>query len=106
MYYNQKPRFKRSGSWTKVRNDFIKLHPACMVCGITKYLEVHHCIPVHLDKDLELCPHNLITLCEGPCNCHFVWGHLLNWKSYNPSIREDARIFAEKILRRPFGRRS
>jgi len=105
MFYNTKPRYKRSGSWTKVRNDFLKLHPYCMVCGITNQLEIHHCIPVSLDKDLELCVSNLITLCEGPCNCHFVWGHLGNWKSYNPTVRQDAEMFSLRMQKRPFGRR-
>lgn len=104
MYF-KKPKFKRSGSWNKVRNDFLKLHPECAVCKIKYNLEIHHCIPVHLDRDLELCPQNLITLCEGPCNCHFVWGHLLNWRSYNPTIRQDVKTFSEKIEKRPFGRR-
>jgi 5-methylcytosine-specific restriction protein A len=101
----KKPKFKRSGSWTKVRNEFLKLHPHCAVCGIRTMLEVHHCIPVHLDRDLELDPRNLLVLCEGPCNCHFVWGHLMNWRSYNPTVREDVYAFVEKVLKRPYGRR-
>lgn len=48
---------------------------------------------------MELDPENLITLCEGPAfNCHLFFGHLRNWSSHNPDVREDAAMWREKIM--------
>jgi len=87
---------RRSGQWRRVRKDFIK-GKVCAVCGGKKKLEVHHVVPVHLDKSLELEENNLIALCRGH---HFLFGHLLSWWSYNPDIKEDARAWYNKIKTR------
>jgi predicted HNH restriction endonuclease len=60
---------------------------------------VHHKRPVHLFPELELDPANLITLCE-PQNCHYLIGHCLSWKAYNPSVEEDAAHVREMIASR------
>ncbi len=98
-----KPKISRSSEWTKVREKFIKeMGAKCSVCGKTTNLEVHHIIPVHIDPSKELDMTNLIVLCENKSIfCHFVFGHFMNWKSYNPEIRNDSLIFYEKILTRP-----
>ena len=55
------------------------------MCGWDKKLQVHHIIPRHIDKSLELEWGNLITLCR---ECHFRFGHFLDWKKYNRYIEE------------------
>lgn len=80
---------QRSTQWPKVRRAFLKLNPACAVCGGKKKLEAHHVMPFHLDQDKELDPTNLIALCEGnkDVNCHLVFGHVFNFKNFNPDVR-------------------
>lgn len=86
----------RSSKWKQVRKLHLLKQPNCMVCGSSSKPEVHHIIPVHIDSSKELDPNNLITLCDK--YCHFIFGHLMNWSSYNPSIIEDARYYSAKIL--------
>lgn len=94
---------KRSPQWPEVRERHLRLHPECAFCGGTKKLNVHHKRPFWLFPELELAPLNLITLCEGAkwLNCHFIIGHLLAWKSFNPAVDYDVRSWRMKILRRP-----
>jgi len=89
----------RSPQWRKVRDDFIKKQPRCQVCGTNDELNVHHIVPFHLDESLELEESNLITLCNKN-GCHFSFGHLYNWKSYNPDIIKDVGYFREKVINR------
>lgn len=94
----------RSDEWSRVREEFIKENGAfCRVCGKTKKLNVHHIIPFHINPDLELDKDNLIVLCTNkPINCHFLYGHLLDWKSYNPTCRYDTSIWNQKIKERVY----
>ena len=57
-------------------------------------LTVHHKMPFHLDKSMELSLDNLCTLCEGKeVNCHFVFGHcFFSWKCYNPNVEQDIKL--------------
>lgn len=74
------------------------------MCGGEEKLEVHHIRPFHLHPDLELDPDNLITLCEAGhdgSNCHLLFGHLGNFKSFNVDVRADAAHMGEKIENRP-----
>lgn len=103
MYWNKKLFLSmppRSGSWKKVRSAFLKKNPSCAACGNVKKLECHHIIPYHVDASLELEESNLIVLCENSGNCHFVWGHLLDWKAWNPDVVKDTKAFLEKISKR------
>lgn len=78
---------------TKAKRAYLKTHPVCAVCGNEKYLEVHHCLPVHLFPDLACDSNNFITLCDGPtnCSCHNHIGHFGNFRTkYNLYIRECA----------------
>ena len=77
----------RSGKWSEVRRDFLKLHPACEACGVTTDLNCHHIKPFAQFPELELDPSNLITLCRKH---HFEVGHLGNWRTANATVREDA----------------
>jgi hypothetical protein len=81
----------RSPKWAKLRTEFLVENPECEACGTRELLNVHHRVPVHVDRSKELIWANLITLCERPShNCHFVFGHLGNWSWYNESVALDA----------------
>jgi 5-methylcytosine-specific restriction endonuclease McrA len=94
---------ERSGRWPAVRREFLRNNPCCEACGTTASLHVHHVRPFHLWPELELEPHNLITLCP---KCHFFIGHdedgprgpkKPNWKTSNRYVWRDAR--RERALR-------
>lgn len=90
---------RRSKDWPKVRVAHLKEHPVCEACGGKKSLNVHHRIPYHLRRDLELSADNLITLCEdgpGKASCHFLFGHCgLTWKHFNPTVEADVEWFRD-----------
>jgi hypothetical protein len=53
---------------------------------------------VHVDGERELDETNFIVLCQNrTLNCHFLFGHLLNWSKYNQDVRKDAKIWREKL---------
>lgn len=88
----------RSPKWETVRNDFIKRNRECVACGAGNALEVHHVLPFHLRRDLELVESNLVALCR---DCHFYFGHLKDWSSWNEHVRTDAAAFRAKVRARP-----
>ncbi len=96
-----KPAKRRSPLWPRVRAEHLAANPACAACGKTKGLEVHHKKPFQLFPDLELARDNLITLCE-PQNCHYLFGHGLDWKAYNPAVDHDAAKSREMIAGRQY----
>lgn len=81
---------KRSSHWPTVEKHFRESHPTCAACGSSKRLNVHHCMPFHLDPQLELDPNNLITLCMDKKECHLRIGHGGSFKQYNPNVRKMA----------------
>lgn len=89
----------RSGKWPRVRRQHLEREPACVACGRTKALEVHHVLPFSERPELELDPDNLITLCGDPC--HIVHGHLMSWTRSNPDVRQDCERYRQKM--RNFG---
>ena len=89
----------RSPKWSSVRKEHLKNNPSCIACGRTSKLEIHHKIPVHISPELELDPSNLVTLCADPC--HLVFGHLLNFKSYNKMIIENCLVYLDEVKNRP-----
>lgn len=89
----------RSPEWKNVRKLHLDREPTCQACGRKKDLEVHHIVPVHIDKVLELEPSNLITLCE---KCHLIFGHLYDFKSWNDNVIEDSNLFFKKVKHRPY----
>ena len=91
--------YGRSPKWRSVRNDFIKTHNVCAACGREDNLEVHHIVPYHVDPSKELDHENLITLCGK--KCHFIFGHLWDWKSWNKDVVEDCVSFNSKRTNRP-----
>ena len=89
---------QRSGRWPALRDKFIRHNPYCAACGRTESLEAHHVVPFQEDRQLELVESNLISLCR---TCHFVFGHLGDWASWNTDVRADAAQYMEKRRRRP-----
>lgn len=97
---------QRSPKWAAKRREFIRRNPCCALCGcrIVRRLNVHHIDPFHLAPEKELVDSNLITLCEKSdapltkgLNCHQWAGHLGNWESVNPRIRQLCKKFAPII---------
>lgn len=89
----------RSPKWSTIRKHHIDSQPHCQACGNYKNLEVHHIIPVSIDKNKELDPKNLITLCK---TCHFVFGHLMDWNSWNTEVINDCRVYYKKVINKPY----
>lgn len=88
----------RCGGWKTVRDRWLAGNPRCSACGSGNDCEVHHVVPVSVDKDRELDESNLITLCH---TCHFVFGHLHQWSSHNPDVVSDAAAHMSKVSSRP-----
>jgi hypothetical protein len=99
-FFKQKIRFAyRSPKWSTIRKKFISRNPICAACGSSKNLEVHHIKPVHLFPEKELDINNLITLCGD--KCHILFGHCMDFKSWNPNVIEDCHRIRERIKNRP-----
>ena len=91
--------YARSPQWPDVRRQHIQTEPFCRACNRKKNLEVHHIVPYHIKPEEELNPSNLITLCT---DCHLLFGHLMDYKSWNETVIEDCNIFSSKIRNRPY----
>jgi len=92
--------YGRSPKWRSVRNEHIKNNPTCAACGRKDGLEVHHIVPYHVDPSKELDPTNLITLCGK--YCHFVFGHLMDWKSWNENVVRDSTLYLLAKTNKPY----
>lgn len=90
-----KPAKLRSPKWPAARKAWLALHPTCAACGSRNSVEVHHVQPFHKHPELELEPSNFISLCDGPNSCHRTWGHLYNWSSINPTVRQDVALWRQ-----------
>lgn len=89
----KKTRKRRDPKWKPLRDNFIK-GKKCAACGCVDNLQAHHKKPFHLFPELELDEKNLVVLCENPAkNCHFVFGHLMNWSTYNHDIDNTLSYF-------------
>ena len=100
-YFRKKIRYAvRSPKWKQVRQQHLKTNNKCAACGKSKDLEVHHKVPVHIKPERELDPDNLITLCSN--SCHLLFGHLMDFKSWNPDVINDTKNMSTKISRRPY----
>ena len=85
---------QRNPHWPKIRASYMKQHPKCeILCG-KKATDCHHILPVHLFPNEELNPQNFLAVCE---DCHFIFGHFFNYRSYNKDIRNDI----QRIKNRP-----
>jgi 5-methylcytosine-specific restriction protein A len=90
----------RSSSWSKVRSQHLNKSPSCAACGRSTKVDVHHIEPVHVNSSRELDPSNLITLCSN--SCHFIFGHFMDYKSWNPDVIEDCKVYYNKYKNRPY----
>ena len=88
----------RSVHWSKIQKEHIKQQPCCQACGTVKNLQVHHIIPFNVDPLKELDKNNLITLCK---KCHFVFGHLMDYTSWNIDVIEDSKVYLNKVKNKP-----
>ena len=89
---------KRSGQWPTVEKHFLETHPTCAACGGTERLNVHHCVPFHLEPSLELDPNNLITMCMSMGKeCHLKIAHGGDFKKYVSEVRK----YAAEVLADP-----
>lgn len=92
---------QRSSKWKTVRKNFLQKNQECAICGKTENLVPHHKLPFHMFPDKELDEDNLVTLCENhPVNCHYLFGHLMNWQNFNPDIDEDVKYWSQKLKNR------
>jgi 5-methylcytosine-specific restriction protein A len=89
----------RSPKWSKVRKEHLNSQPNCAACDRNKKVEVHHIEPVHCNPERELDPSNLITLCDDPC--HLLFGHLMDYKSWNKDVKEDCEVYLNKVQNKP-----
>jgi hypothetical protein len=83
----------RDPKWQALRNKITK-NGKCAICGTTKNLRLHHKKPFRLFPELELDEKNLVILCESPShNCHFIFGHMMNWNMYNHDLDNTIAYF-------------
>lgn len=87
----------RTSEWAVFRDTYAKAHPRCAVCG-RPVENVHHGVPVHVDPTRELDPKNCYPFCRTH---HFIFGHLGDWRSWNPDIENDIGIWRGKYAKRP-----
>ena len=90
----------RAPGWAALLKKHVEKQPCCQACGSCKKPEVHHIVPVHLDPSKELDEDNLITLCDKWC--HFIFGHLMNYKSWNEDVIKDCENYLDKIKNKPY----
>lgn len=90
----------RSPEWPNIRKQHLEKQPECQACGTKNKLEVHHIEPFHVNPSRELDPNNLITLCGR--NCHLVFGHLMDYSSWNDNVIEDCKVYLTKVNERPY----
>lgn len=88
----------RSPQWAKIRKEHILSSAECVACGRDYPLEVHHILPFHVFPSKELAPENLITLCT---DCHFTFGHLRDWTSWNDAVIANSAEFRKRRDNRP-----
>ena len=89
----------RSSSWSKVRSKHLQKENFCQCCGKKRELEVHHITTYNVDETIELDENNLITLCS---KCHLLFGHLMDYRSWNTQVVSDCAEMRRKIEHRPY----
>jgi hypothetical protein len=80
----------RSSKWPALRLQHLEIEPACVACGQSRRIEVHHVVPVSVAPERELDSTNLITLCRRD---HLTFGHFGNFQRWNPHTREHAEQY-------------
>ena len=91
----------RSSKWPKVRKEHLRLHPNCAICGRIESVVPHHIKPFAKFRELELDLNNLVSLCESAgMNCHITFGHLGDFRFFNPHVLVDIETWRKKIIER------
>lgn len=92
---------RRAPGWEKAAREFLQAHPTCHLCGTKAEIECHHTLPFHLYPEFELDPTKFMALCRLH---HLEWGHLGDWKAWNPDVLDDVAAWAKKRKDRPYRR--
>ena len=88
----------RDPKWRTFRNNYL-VDKRCAICDSPENLELHHKKAFRDHPELELSSDNVVALCENPSrNCHFVFGHLMNWRLINDDLDNTIRYF--QLLRK------
>jgi hypothetical protein len=88
----------RDPRWQSFRNKMVE-GKRCAICGSADNLTAHHKKPFFEHPELELEPSNIEILCENSSrNCHFIFGHLMNWQTYNDDLDNTIAYF--QLLRK------
>jgi len=88
---------ERSGEWPRLRDKYFSQNLLCELCG-ERGREVHHIIPVSVDKSKELLWENLVTGCK---KCHLRFYHLGSFRSYEKDIKKEIALWKTKRANRP-----
>ena len=97
-----KLKLERSSKSPEVEKAFRAKNPKCVACGEIEQLNVHHMFPFHYvvlcgRPDLELDPHNLLTLCtREDLEHHLLLGPLDDYESYNPEVEEFVQTYKDQ----------
>jgi len=81
---------------TKAKRIYREANPRCALTGVKANVQVHHMIPVHIDRRLAACQTNLITL---SASTHFWAAHLSNYKHYNANLPETIKQLKATLKR-------
>ena len=91
----------RSPRWGGTRDAFVAKNATCAFCG-RKADEVHQITPVHVWPEGELVTTNLVSLCVKH---HFEWGHLGDWRAYNPNVLKHAEWYRKVMAAKSYKKR-
>ncbi len=81
---------RRTSKYKKFASSFILKKGKCEICDSTSNLQVHHIKSVFYFPELLLDEDNCMCLCSGVnrfSGCHFIHGHLSDFKINNPNVR-------------------
>lgn len=86
----------RDPKWEHESKLYLKEYPACEICGRREGVVVHHKVPVHVDRSLEMKEDNWKVLCPP---CHYYTGHFCHWEWWNPDVDRDGFFLKDKFTK-------
>ena len=86
----------RDPGWEKLEKQLRVEWPTCECCGQPTE-QIHHILPFHKARRLELCRDNLAAVCQP---CHFRIAHGGNWRCWVPDFRRLAHTVLSAIKAR------
>lgn len=93
----------RNSKYRKASKEF-KKGKVCELTGTKKKLQTHHIYPVWLFPEKEMDKDNWVVLSGAKIKGvipHQWFGHYGDYRKYNPNIREDIKLWKQKIINRP-----